>query len=102
MSVAHSIVYFRILSDVFNLKMQRKRRKSEDTEDKRICVSPLMFQTPVLGNDQKERQPSDFQRWGVDEVAYFLSSNGFDKHALKFRGKNEYLHHHILLCVYSA
>jgi len=69
--------------------MQRKRRKSEDTEDKRVCVSSLTFQTPVSGNDQKERQPSSFQRWGIDEVASFLSSNGFDKCALKFRGKNK-------------
>ena len=63
---------------------QRKRRKSEDTEDKRICMSPSLFQTPVSG--LKEQQPSRFEQWGTNEVASFLSSNGFDKFALIFQG----------------
>ena len=68
--------------------MQRKRRKSEDTkedtEDKRVCVSTSMLQTPVSG--RKEQQPSRFEQWGVDEVTSFISSNGFDEYTLIFQG----------------
>ena len=68
---------------------QRKRRKSEDTDDKRVCMSPSMFQTPVSG--LKKQQPSRFEQWGVNEVVSFLSSNGLDKCALIFQGIN-YVH----------
>ena len=64
--------------------MQRKRRKSEDTEDKRACMSPSMLHTPVSG--LKELQPTRFKQWGVDEVVSFLSTNGFDKYASIFEG----------------
>ena len=64
--------------------MQRKRRKSEDTEDKRACMSPSMLHTPVSG--LKELQPTRFEQWGVDEVTSFLSTNGFDKYASIFEG----------------
>lgn len=64
--------------------MHRKRRKSENTEDKRACMSPSMFHTPVSG--QKEQQPSHFEQWDANEVASFLSSNGFDRYALTFQG----------------
>ena len=64
--------------------MERKRRKSENTEVKRACMSPSMFQTPVSGH--KEQQPSLFEGWDADEVASFLSRNGFDEQALIFQG----------------
>ena len=64
--------------------MQRKRRKSEDIGDKRVCVSPSpVLNTPVLG--QKEQQPTPFEQWGVSEVTSFISSHGFDKYALIFQ-----------------
>ena len=64
--------------------MQRKRRKSEDTEDKRPCMFPSALQTPVAG--PKELQPTRFKQWGVDGVVSFLSSNGFDEYASIFEG----------------
>jgi len=64
--------------------MQRKRRKSEDTEDKRVCMSPSMFQTPVTGHS--EHHSSQFEHWDVNDVASFLSRKGFDKYATIFQG----------------
>ena len=64
--------------------MDRKRRKSGNTEDKRPCMTPLMFQTPV--SDHKEQQALHFKEWDVNEVALFLSKSGFDEHALIFQG----------------
>ena len=64
--------------------MERKRRKSEITEDKRACMTPSMLQTPVSGH--KEQHSSHFEEWDANEVASFLSKNEFDEHALIFQG----------------
>ena len=84
-----SIVHLRILSDSYNYNpgfdmMGRKRRKSENTKDKRACMTPSMFQTPISG--YKEQQSPHFEEWDASEVASFLSRNGFDEHALVFQG----------------
>ena len=81
-------MYVRILSDFYayncKIKMDRKRQKSENTEDKRPCMTPSMFQTPVSG--YKEQQASRLEEWDANEVASFLSRNGFDEHASIFQG----------------
>ena len=64
--------------------MERKRRKSENTKDKRTCMTPSMFRTPVSGH--KEQQASHFEEWDANEVTSFLSRNGFDECASIFQG----------------
>ena len=64
--------------------MERKRRKSEDTEDKRVCVTPSIFRSPVSGHN--EQKASRFEEWDVNEMASFLSRNGFDEYASIFQG----------------
>ena len=72
--------------------MERKRQKSDDTEDKRICMSPSsMFRTPV--SDQKEQEPLRFEQWGVNEVVSFISSNRFGKYAAIFQGTSMMFSH---------
>ena len=61
--------------------MERKRGKSENTEDKRVCVTPVTSQTLV--SDQEEQQTSPFEEWDAGKVASFLSENGIDEQALK-------------------
>ena len=70
-------------------KMQtRKRRKSEDVECKKSCMSPSMFETPTVGRrgQQSVCDSSAYQQWDVDDVASFLSANGFKKYVSIFRG----------------
>lgn len=67
----------------------RKRRKSEDIEYKRTCISPSSFETPTAGQAQKEQHicnPLHFEQWDVNDVESFLSSKGFDKYASVFQG----------------
>lgn len=66
----------------------RKRRKSEDIEYKRTCISPSSFETPTAGQAQKEQHifnPLHFEQCDVNDVASFLSSKGFDKYASVFQ-----------------
>ena len=68
--------------------MQRKRRKSEETEDKRACISPSVFpQTSVLGlKEQQQSAPRCVEQWDINDVVSFLSRNGFDDYTYNFQG----------------
>ena len=85
---AHYRIFFGyslIFKITIEVTMQRKRRKSKNTEDKRACLSPSVFHTPVSGH--KQQQPPRFEQWDASEVASFLSGKGFDKYASIFQGR---------------
>ena len=64
--------------------MERKRRKSENAEDKRARMTPSIFRTPVSGH--KEQKASRFVEWDANEVASFLYRNKFGDYASIFQG----------------
>lgn len=65
----------------------RKRRKAEDSICKKTCMSPSMFKTPISDlKEQHIRGPSHFEQWDINEVALFLTSEGFDEYTSIFKG----------------